>query len=73
MKMEQVMFLIKTFMKNVKSEIIDWWFAWHCIGSDLRYKLWDHDDHYYARAYKVGRIFLDKKCSIKSKNLGSYL
>ena len=25
----------KTFMKNVKSEMIDWWFAWHCIGSDL--------------------------------------
>lgn len=59
----------KTFMKNVKSEMIDWWFAWHCVGSDLRYKLWDHDDHYYARADKVEYI-LDKSVPLNQKTWG---
>lgn len=59
----------KTFMPNVKVEMIDWWFAWHCIGSDLRYKLWDHDDHYYARADKVEYI-LDENIPINEKTWG---
>lgn len=40
------------FMENVTPKMCDWWFGWHSVGSDLRYKLWDHDDHYYARADK---------------------
>lgn len=59
----------KTFMKNVEVEMVDWWFAWHCIGSDLRYKLWDHDDHYYARADKVEYI-LDKDIPMNQKTWG---
>ena len=42
----------KMFMPGVSAEMIDWWFGWHSVTSDLRYKLWDHDDHYYARADK---------------------
>ncbi len=45
-----------TFMENVMPKMCDWWFGWHSIGSDLRYKLWDHDDHYYARADKVDYV-----------------
>lgn len=41
-----------TYMPGVTPEMFDWWFGWHSVGSDLRYKLWDHDDHYYARANK---------------------
>lgn len=41
-----------TFMPDVTVAMVDWWFGWHSIGSDLRYKLWDHDDHYHARADK---------------------
>ena len=40
----------ETYMPNVKSEMLDWWFAWHSVGSDLRYKIWDSEDHYFARA-----------------------
>ena len=40
-----------TFMPGVTAEMFDWWFGWHSVGPDLRYKLWDHDDHYYARAH----------------------
>lgn len=59
----------KTFMKNVTADMLDWWFAWHCIGSDLRYKIWDKEDHYYARADKVDYI-LDKNVPMNEKNLG---
>lgn len=41
-----------TFMPGVTAEMFDWWFGWHSVTSDLRYKIWDHDDHYYARADK---------------------
>lgn len=41
-----------TFMPGVTVAMVDWWFGWHSVGSDLRYKLWDHDDHYHARADK---------------------
>lgn len=59
----------KTFMKDIEVDMIDWWFAWHCIGSDLRYKLWDHDDHYYARADKLDYI-LDKNIPMNQKTWG---
>ena len=39
-----------TFMSGVTGAMFDWWFGWHSVGSDLRYKLWDRDDHFYARA-----------------------
>ena len=26
-----------TFMPGVTPEMIDWWFGWHSVGSDLRY------------------------------------
>lgn len=41
-----------TYMPGVTVDMVDWWFGWHSIESDLRYKLWDHDDHYHARADK---------------------
>lgn len=39
-----------TYMPGVTSEMLDWWFPWHSVGSDLRYKIWDPEDHYFARA-----------------------
>ncbi|MBQ7629309.1 MAG: phloretin hydrolase [Selenomonadaceae bacterium] len=43
----------ETFMFNVTGEMLDWWFGWHSVGSDLRYKIWDAEDHYFARADNV--------------------
>jgi len=40
----------ETFMPNVTGEMLDWWFPWHSVGADLRYKIWDAEDHYFARA-----------------------
>lgn len=39
-----------TYMPGVTGEMLDWWFPWHSVGSDLRYKIWDPEDHYFARA-----------------------
>lgn len=39
-----------TYMPGVTGEMLDWWFPWHSVGSDLRYKIWDPEDHYFAKA-----------------------
>jgi hypothetical protein len=39
-----------TYMPGVTGDMLDWWFPWHSVGSDLRYKIWDPEDHYFARA-----------------------
>ena len=46
----------QTFMPGVTCEMLDWWFPWHSVGSDLRYKLWDNEDHYYARAVDAAYV-----------------
>lgn len=58
-----------TFMPNVTSEMLDWWFPWHSVGSDLRYKIWDPEDHYFARADKVDYV-CDLKVPMKQKTWG---
>ena len=59
----------KSFLPGVTSDMMDWWFAWHPIVSDLRYKLWHHDAHYFARADKVDYI-LDPKVPMNQKTWG---
>ncbi|MBQ1510394.1 MAG: hypothetical protein IIZ54_05815 [Selenomonadaceae bacterium] len=46
----------ETYMPGVKGEMLDWWFPWHSVGSDLRYKIWDAEDHYFARADRVDYV-----------------
>ena len=46
----------ETYMPKVQGKMLDWWFAWHGVGSDLRYKIWDNEDHYFARADKVDYV-----------------
>ena len=35
-------------MPRVTAEMFDWWFAWHGLDN-LRYKIWDSEDHYIAQ------------------------
>ena len=58
-----------TFMPGVTPEMFSWWFAWHCVGPDLRYKIWDHDDHYYARAMQPDYV-LDPGVPLEEKTWG---
>ena len=46
----------ETYMPGVTGEMMDWWFPWHSVGSDLRYKIWDPEDHYFARADKTAYV-----------------
>lgn len=46
----------ETYMPGAKGEMLDWWFPWHSVGSDLRYKIWDAEDHYFARADRADYV-----------------
>jgi len=59
----------ETYMPNVSGEMLDWWFPWHSVGSDLRYKIWDPEDHYFARADKADYV-CDAKIPVNQKTWG---
>ncbi len=58
-----------TYMPGTTVEMFDWWFAWHGIGPDLRYKIWDNEDHYYARSDKPEYV-RDPQVPLREKNWG---
>ncbi len=60
----------QTYMPGVTGEMLDWWFPWHSVGSDLRYKIWDPEDHYFARADRADYV-CDPEGSHEPENLGS--
>lgn len=57
-----------TVMPDVTPEMFDWWFAWHSL-EDLRYKIWDPDDHFYARADNRAHV-LDKTLPMRERTWG---
>ncbi len=59
----------ETYMPNVTGEMLDWWFPWHSVGSDLRYKIWDNEDHYFARADNAAYV-CDKNIPVNRKTWG---
>lgn len=54
-----------TKMPGVTTEMFDWWFAWHGLV-DLRYTIWDPEDHYYARTMQPQKA-LDSDLTLKEK------
>lgn len=58
-----------TYMPGVSSEMLDWWFPWHSVGSDLRYKIWDPEDHYFARADRADYV-TDPEVPMNQKTWG---
>ncbi len=58
-----------TYMPGVTSEMLDWWFPWHSVGSDLRYKIWDPEDHYFATAYPASYV-VDPNVPMNEKTWG---
>ena len=59
----------ETYMPNVTGEMLDWWFPWHSVGSDLRYKIWDAEDHYFARANNAAYV-CDENVPVNQKTWG---
>ena len=58
-----------TYMPGVTVEMLDWWFPWHSVGSDLRYKIWDPEDHYFARAHRASYV-VDPSVPMNQKTWG---
>ncbi len=54
-----------TFMPGVTPEMFDFWFAWHGC-EDLRYKIWNHHQHYFARTDSMEKA-LNKSLSMKER------
>ena len=59
-----------TYMPDVTGEMLDWWFPWHSVGSDLRYKVWDPEDHYFARADRADYV-CDPSVPVNQKTWGT--
>jgi len=58
-----------TEMPGVTPDMFEWWFAWHAL-EDLRYRIWDPDDHFYARQQNPGKV-LDTTVSMREKTWGT--
>ena len=58
-----------TFMPGVTREMFEWWFAWHSV-EDLRYRIWDPEDHYYARNQNMERV-LDASLPMRERTWGT--
>lgn len=55
-------------MPGVTTEMLEWWFAWHGL-EDLRYMIWDADDHFavHVKPSTIARRF-DKTLSWRERN-----
>lgn len=58
-----------TFMPGVTKEMFEWWFAWHSL-EDLRYRIWDPEDHFYARTQNRDKV-LDSSVPMREKTWGT--
>ena len=58
-----------TKMPGVTPEMFEWWFAWSAL-EDLRYRIWDPEDHFYARQQNVEKV-LDPKVPMREKTWGT--
>lgn len=58
-----------TKMPGVTPEMFEWWFAWHALN-DLRYRIWDPEDHFYARQQMPEKV-LDPSVPMREKTWGT--
>ena len=55
-----------TFFPGGTPEMLEWWFVWQGLGPDLRYRLWDPEDHYWSKIGEVEHA-LDEKLTIRER------
>lgn len=58
-----------THMPGVTPGMFEWWFAWHGLD-DLRYKIWDPEDHFYARQQMPEKV-LNPDVPMREKTWGT--
>ena len=59
----------RTEMPGVTPEMFEWWFAWHGLN-DMRYRIWDPEDHFYARQQMPEKV-LDPSVPMREKTWGT--
>ena len=59
----------RTDMPGVTPEMFEWWFAWHAL-EDLRYRIWDPEDHFYARQQNREKV-LDSSVPMRERTWGT--
>lgn len=58
-----------TKMPGVTPEMFEWWFAWHAL-EDMRYRIWDPEDHFYARQQNPEKV-LNPNVPMREKTWGT--
>lgn len=58
-----------TKMPGVTKDMFEWWFAWHGM-EDLRYKIWDPEDHFYARQQNIEKA-MDESLPMRERIWGT--
>lgn len=58
-----------TRMPGVNKDMLEWWFVWYAL-EDLRYKIWDPQDHFYARQQNLEKA-LDKSLPMRERTWGT--
>lgn len=58
-----------TKMPGVTADMFEWWFAWHGLN-DMRYRIWDPEDHFYARQQMPEKV-LDPNVPMREKTWGT--
>lgn len=56
-------------MPSVTPEMFEWWFAWHSL-EDMRYRIWDPEDHFYARQ-QMREKTLDASLPMRERTWGT--
>lgn len=46
----------ETFVSRGTVEMMDWWIPWNGMGSDMRFKTWDPEEHFFTRSDNVARL-----------------
>ena len=59
----------RTIFPKCTVEMFEWWFAWHAL-EDLRYRIWDPEDHVYARQQNRGKA-LDQNLPMRERTWGT--
>lgn len=58
-----------TKLPGVTAQMFEWWFAWHGL-EDMRYRIWDPEDHFYARQQMPEKV-LDPNVPMREKTWGT--
>jgi hypothetical protein len=59
----------RTFFPGSTAEMFEWWFAWHAL-EDLRYRIWDPEDHFFARQQNREKA-LDQSLPMRERTWGT--